>query len=176
MGKGPCSGRQKGLNVSLSALCATTGQNPVFLRGCSENSSASLINRARRRARMAALWVFAPEIGISNIAVSCSAVGSRALSKNESGNGSSAFTGRSGSGITSIIGGCGRRRGGLLRSRGYVEYGSPVWRLDINASEVRIDVQVVGYRGELPAPAFAGGKNFKEVQVGRPETIQRTYG
>ena len=53
------------------------------------------------------LWVLAPEKEISNIEVSCSAVGLSAASKKEAGNGSSGFTGGSGSGITSIMGGFG---------------------------------------------------------------------
>src|SRR5262245_13259858 len=51
------------------------------------------------------LWVLAPEKGISNIDVSCSAVGLRTLSKKERNSGLLGCTGGSGSGITSTIGG-----------------------------------------------------------------------
>ena len=53
------------------------------------------------------LWVLAPENGISNIEVSCSTVGSRAASKNLGDIGSSGFTGGSGLGMTSMMGGLG---------------------------------------------------------------------
>src|SRR5260221_3566747 len=53
------------------------------------------------------LWVLAPEIAISNIEVSCSAVGLRAASKKLSDSGSSGFTGGRGLGISSMIGGFG---------------------------------------------------------------------
>src|SRR4029077_13672890 len=53
------------------------------------------------------LWVLAPEIEISNIEVSCSAVGLRAASKNEGGNGSSGSTDGSGFGTSMSMGGLG---------------------------------------------------------------------
>src|SRR5260221_7680075 len=51
------------------------------------------------------LWVLAPEITISNIEVSCSAVGLRAASKKLSDSGSSGFTGGRGVGRSSMVSG-----------------------------------------------------------------------
>ena len=53
------------------------------------------------------LWVLAPEKGISNIEVNCSAVGSKTPSKKEIDNGLSGSTGGSGLGTTMSIGGLG---------------------------------------------------------------------
>src|SRR6516165_2195633 len=106
------------------------------------------------------LWILAPEMGISNIAVSCSTVGSRATSTKLGGNGSSGATGGSVSGPTSINGRSWIRtsrwnRWAGRRSR-YVNQGDSIWSLIANWLEVGIVIQKVVELGKFSAPATAG--------------------